>query len=391
MKDLLLSLLCLCVVFVVHAQQNKFTVLNRAYIFPHQAQHVHGSSIVELPSGNLLATWFQGSGERGADDVKIMGAKYNMATQKWGSAYLLADTEGLPDCNPVFFMHQQKLYLVWIAVQANRWENSVLKFRRASDFEGNEVKWEWQDNILLKPGDDFVAAVKKRFKELPAQHHAWAEYAPRYDAQIMQATEDPTKRAFGWMTRIKPLILKSGRILLPIYSDGFNFSMIAFSDSHGESWKYSEPIVGRGNIQPALIENSKGEILAYMRDSGDDPALLQSSISKDKGLTWAVNKELPVKSTASVDVLKLGKNNWILLTNDMDEGRARLSLYQSKDEGANWNSIGIIVEDKNKVGRFSYPAMILAENGHIHITYSHHKEPNSKTIEHVIIDAKSIQ
>ncbi|WP_293934795.1 sialidase family protein [Sphingobacterium sp. UBA6645] len=391
MKEILLTMTLLILAYTVQAQQNKFKVLERNFIFPHQSLHVHGSSIVELPSGDLLSTWFEGSGERGSDDVKIMGAKYKQATKRWGSPYVLADTEGLPDCNPVLFMHRNKLFLVWIAVQANRWENSVLRFRRSAEFEGDEVKWEWQDNILLKPGDDFVAAVKARFKELPPRNHAWAEYAPRYDAQIIQATEDPTKRAFGWMTRIKPLILSSGRILLPVYSDGFNFSMIAFSDSNGESWNYSEPIVGRGNIQPALIDNSKGEIVAYMRDSGDDPALLQQSVSKDQGKSWSVNKEFNVKSTASVDVLKLDRSNWILLTNDNEEGRARLSLYQSTDEGASWQSIGIIVEDKTKVGRFSYPAMIADSKGSIHITYSHHKAPNSKSIEHVVIDRKSIQ
>ena len=32
-------------------------------IFPLVSQHVHGSTIVELPNGDLLAAWFQGSGE----------------------------------------------------------------------------------------------------------------------------------------------------------------------------------------------------------------------------------------------------------------------------------------------------------------------------------------
>jgi hypothetical protein len=42
-------------------------------IFPMQGDHVHGSSIVALPNGDFLTAWFQGSGERTADDVKIMG------------------------------------------------------------------------------------------------------------------------------------------------------------------------------------------------------------------------------------------------------------------------------------------------------------------------------
>ena len=47
---------------------------NASEIFPLVNEHVHGSTIVELPNGDLLAAWFQGSGERWADDVRIMGA-----------------------------------------------------------------------------------------------------------------------------------------------------------------------------------------------------------------------------------------------------------------------------------------------------------------------------
>ena len=40
-------------------------------IFPVQDQHAHGSTLVELPNGDLLVGWFQGSGERWAYDVVI--------------------------------------------------------------------------------------------------------------------------------------------------------------------------------------------------------------------------------------------------------------------------------------------------------------------------------
>ena len=38
--------------------------LDTKYIFPFQDLHVHSSSIVELPGGDLLCCWFEGSGER---------------------------------------------------------------------------------------------------------------------------------------------------------------------------------------------------------------------------------------------------------------------------------------------------------------------------------------
>ena len=36
-------------------------------IFPLVSKHVHGSTIVELPNGDLMAAWFQGSGEIGGE------------------------------------------------------------------------------------------------------------------------------------------------------------------------------------------------------------------------------------------------------------------------------------------------------------------------------------
>ncbi len=390
MKRIYIAFLCMTCYTLAFGQQSRFEVVDRSFIFPFQGQHVHGSSIVELTDGNLLAAWFQGAGERTADDVKIMGAKYSSKEKKWGTPYILADTEGIPDCNPVLFLHKGKLHLVWIAVQANRWEYSILRVKNSTDFKKEQVNWTWQDNILLKPDEHFVDEVKRRFKELPSTGHGWAEYAPRYDDMVIKASEDLMKRSFGWMTRIKPLLLSTGRLLLPIYSDGLNFSLMAYSDDDGEHWKSSLPVVGRGNIQPTLIENSKGEIIAYMRDTGDKPALLHTSVSKDQGLSWTASQEIDIPSTASVEAVKVRQNNWLLLVNDTEDGRHRLSLYQSKDEGKSWNSLGPIVEDKTTTGRFSYPAMIVTSNGMVHLTYSHHKAGETKSIEHVIINPKSI-
>ena len=54
-------------------RNEKKAIISEEIIFPLQNEHTHGSSIVMLPNGDLLAAWFQGSGERSADDVRIMG------------------------------------------------------------------------------------------------------------------------------------------------------------------------------------------------------------------------------------------------------------------------------------------------------------------------------
>ena len=68
-------------------------------IFPLEHWHNHGSSIVELPNGDLLVAWFHGSGERRSDDVRIMGARRRAGGTVWSEPFLLADTPGFPDTN----------------------------------------------------------------------------------------------------------------------------------------------------------------------------------------------------------------------------------------------------------------------------------------------------
>ena len=158
----------------------KVTPVSSMLIFPPQEKHTHGSSIVSLPNGDFLCAWFMGSGERTADDVKIMGARLQKGSKAWSPPFLLADTYNIPDCNPVLFINKSgMLFLVWIAVEANKWEYSILRFKTSNDYlKSGAPVWNWQDNILLKPGDNFATEAAARFKELPDNKAGWSAYAP---------------------------------------------------------------------------------------------------------------------------------------------------------------------------------------------------------------------
>lgn len=377
--------------YAVNAQNKEF-IVSEQLIFPPQHEHAHGSSIVILPNGDKLAAWFQGSGERTADDVRIMGSRLKKGAKSWTKPFLMADTKNLPDCNPVLFLNKNnKLFLVWIAVQANRWEHSILRFRTSTkyDTEGAPA-WEWQDNILLKPDDVFAKEVKAKFDDLPENHAGWAEYAPLYDDMIIEASKDLPKRSTGWMTRIKPLILDDGKILLPLYSDGYNFSMVAISEDHGESWRPSLPIVGRGPIQPALVQKQNGDIVALMRDSGDPPPRVHLSISSDQGESWSASVKTEIPNTASVELLRLADGKWAFLGNDIEDGRYRVSLYISEDEGASWKWKERIEDHDKNGGSYSYPCLIQDDQGLLHMTYSYRTGETEKSIKYVVVDPKKI-
>ena len=395
MLKLIVVILILLTVGVQAQKKNSYkSIVREELIFTPKNEHSHGSSIVALPNGDLLACWFQGSGERNADDVRIMGARLVNGQSKWEKPFVMADTPGLPDCNPVLFLNKQnKLFLVWIAVQGNRWEGSILRTRTTTDYFGvGAPKWQWQDNILLKPGKDFVEEVEKQFDAMPELHHGWAEYAPKYDDMIIEATKNSVLRSIGWMTRIKPLILESGRIILPLYSDGYNFSLCAISDDNGDSWRPSKPIVGRGPIQPALALRKNGDIVAYMRDSGDAPPRVHKSISHDNGESWDYTVKTDIPNTASVELLALKDGRWAFVGNDIMDGRYRVVLMLSDDEGETWKWKEYLENgDKDGGVSYSYPSLIQTPDGMLHITYSSRTGENEKSIKHLVVDADKIK
>ncbi|MEP7145117.1 MAG: exo-alpha-sialidase [Ferruginibacter sp.] len=371
----------------------KVQTVFESLLFPVQPQHTHGSSIVALPNGDILAAWFQGSGERTADDVKIMGARLKKGGTVWSAPFEMADTYGLPDCNPVLFLNSHdKLFLVWIAVQAHRWECSLLRFRTAVNYnEPGAPVWNWQDNILLAPKDSFATETTVKFKQLTPNTSGSGAYAPKYDDMIVEASKDPAKRSTGWMTRIKPLRLAGGRLLLPLYSDGFNMSMVAISDDDGNTWRASLPIVGRGNVQPALVQKKNGNISAFMRDNGDEPPRVQTSESTDRGQSWSGAKKSTIPNTASVELLAMKDGRWAFVGCDEEDGRYRLSLYLSDDEGASWKWKRLLENEPKGKGSFSYPCLIQPADGLLRISYSYSLDSSGEAIKYVVIDPKSIR
>ena len=329
MKEKLSLVFLILITATLTAQKPKSVLL-----FPLQDKHVHSSGIVELPNGDLLTCWFEGSGERKANDVVVNGSRLKKGETKWSESFLMADSPGQPDCNPILFLNKSdKLFLVWIVVQANRWETSILKVKTTNDYKNAGAPiWEWQDILLLKPGVEFAERVKLQFEKNTKDDLAWAEYALPYEEMLIEAAKDPKKRETGWMPRTHPTILENGKILLPLYSDGFNFGLIAISEDDGKTWKSSLPIIGRGLNQPSLIIRNDGTIDAYMRDDGDAPGRIMMSHSEDEGYSWtyAQKSEIP-NPGASIEVLKLKNGNWLLVYNDVDNGRHSLAAAISDE------------------------------------------------------------
>ncbi len=360
-------------------------------IFPLQAKHVHSSSVVECPNGDLMCAWFSGSGERVTPDVEIRGARLKRGDAAWSDVFPMADTPNLPDHNPVLFITpQQELWLFWIVVPADRWEDSLLRVRMARDYMSDgPPKWYWQDLLLLKPGDRFAKEMAKGFDQLrrtlPA-HDPRQRMIAAYAARLRRQSRDKSRRQRGWMTRCHLVVLPSGRILLPLYSDGFLACLMAISDDQGKSWRASAPIIGAGLNQPSVVRRRDGTLLAYMREEEDLKHRVLLSESHDDGETWslAVSTDLP-NPNSSLEALVLRDGRWVLVYNDSEVDRHTLLLALSDDEGHTWLWRRHL--ENTPGGRFHYPSIIQTRDGRINLTYTYQPGPRTgKSIKHVTLD-----
>ena len=131
-------------------------------VFPPDPKHNHAPGIVECPNGDLLASWYRGSGERSADDVAVLGARRKKGESAWSEPFLMADHPEFPDCNTCMMVDGKgRLWLFWPLIIANTWESCLTNFRVSSDYAGpGAPKWEREGIIFLKPADFRDEALK---------------------------------------------------------------------------------------------------------------------------------------------------------------------------------------------------------------------------------------
>jgi predicted neuraminidase len=391
-------------------------------IFPYQDEHVHGSTVVQLPNGDILAAWFQGSGERWADDVRIMGARQVSGDTAWSETFLMADVRGFPDINPALFLDQeQRLWLLWYPVLANQWETSIPMYRLSEDYEkpGAPV-WDWQEVLFVKPGDktergiqpddSFVKAVAAQLTEyetylketlMPGMPDSvkkilsaeWEKYKLKLDSlskgknmirsgRIREGDKEisaelgyPLTRRIGWQTKNKA-VFSGQRMIVPLYSDGLDCTLFALTDDGGKNWTFSNPVLGGAGIQATIAAKKDGTLAAYLRDNGPPPQRMQRTESTDNGLTWSIPKDDMLPNPGSgFDMVTLQNGDWLIVFNDQEDGRFDLSVAISDDDGKSWKWKKQIEHDgrKEKPTSSHYPSVIAGGDGKIHVVYSYHR------------------
>lgn len=290
----------------------------------------HASTIVELPRGDLLSSWFGGTRE-GAPDVAIWMSR--RTSSGWSAPREAAREPTVATYNPVLFHTADNL--LWLYY---KFGNSPGTWSAAREYSADEgASW---------------SAVE----HLPA-----GLYGP---------------------IRAKPLVLRDGTILsgTSVESYGSWACWIERSSDNGRSWTRIGPIAApssiasrppepgkpHGIIQPSLIDMGDRHIRLYARSTKNIGRICQSD-SFDNGLSWsAVTATSLPNPNSGIDAVRLRDNRLVMIYNNTTSGRTPLNLAVS-DTGQQWRNFRDL---ETNPGEYSYPALIQAQNGDLLITYT---------------------
>jgi predicted neuraminidase len=296
----------------------------------------HASTIVEVSEGRFLCAWFGGSRE-GQPDVGIWLAEF--AGGAWSPPRLVASDPEQPCWNPALF-HTRA--------------GETLLFYKAGPRPSN-----WSG--LLKRSID--------------GGRTWSE-AEWLPAGIL----GPIKN--------KPVELETGGIVCGSSVESWRLwaCWCEITPDAGRTWSKHGPIQvpGRpyGIIQPAALDLGGGHIRFLCRSHGMRRIVCADSL--DGGRTWgdAFLTSLP-NPGSGIDATRLADGRVALIYNHTETDRTPLNVAASEDGGDTWTP-PLVLEDEP--GEYSYPAIIQASDGSIHMTYTWRREQ----IKHAVISPSEL-
>lgn len=305
----------------------------------------HASTIVETRTG-LVAAWFGGTRERNPD-VGIWVSRRD--SSGWSDPVEVAngiqpDGTRHPCWNPVLFQPSGGPLVLFYKVgpSPDAWWGLV----RTSTDEGRS----WSAATRLPDG--ILGPIRAKPIEL---------------AKGVMLAGSSTEND-GWIVHMER------------YSGDWSASSLGAASS----WLKSAPVntaAQFGAIQPTILVHSPTSIQILCRTR---EKVIAESWSEDGGRTWGAMKGTTLPNpSAGIDAVKLADGRFLLVYNPTATGRAKLDIAVSAD-GRSWTH-AVTLEDSP--GEYSYPAMIQARDGKVHVTYTWRRE----RIKHVVIDPRQVR
>ena len=184
----------------------------------------------------------------------------------------------------------------------------------------------------------------------------------------------------------KPVRLADGTILSPSSTesnDKPSLWRVHFerSSDGGRTWSIVRPSIEAGApelqaIQPSILVHAGGKLQAVGRTRSQR---VFETWSEDGGKSWSALRltSLPNPS-AGTDAVTLKDGRHLIVYNHTPKGRTPLNIAVSQD-GVTWQAALVL---ESEPGEYSYPAVIQAADGKVHVTYTWKRQ----RVRHVVID-----
>lgn len=183
----------------------------------------------------------------------------------------------------------------------------------------------------------------------------------------------------------KPVQLANGDILAPSSTEDDGWKVhFERSPDLGQSWSLTPPVNdGRtlGAIQPSILHHADGTLQAVGRTRQGKIFTIES---RDAGASWGRMSLLDLPNPNSgIDAVTLADGRQLLVYNHTARGRGVLNVAVSND-GVHWMAALVLENEPGE--EFSYPAVIQASDGLVHITYTWKRQK----VRHVVVDPSKL-
>ncbi len=339
----------------VPAQVGEHGIVSADFIYPlegRQTPECHASTIVETPHG-LAAAWFGGTHENNPD-VGIWVSRHDGTT--WQRPSLVVDgSEG-----------EKQDYACWNPVLFQPQDGPLMLFYKV----GLNPRMWWGALVTSKDGGASWSTPQR----LGTSSKLFSEN---------QHLLGPVKN--------KPYQLEDGSILCPSSTENegwrVHFEVADKIEADGKAnWKVIGPLQAGEEldaIQPSILQHQNGRLQIVCRTK---QGVLGTSWSEDNGMSWGPMLSLPLPNPNSgTDAVTLKDGRHLLVYNHtlrtpQANGRQILNIALSEN-GEQWRTVVTLENEANSAG-YSYPAVIQASDGKVHVTYTWRRI----TIKHVVLD-----
>jgi predicted neuraminidase len=311
--------------------------------------HCHASTIAETAGGAFLAAWFGGTHE-GHPDVSIWLARCTAGT--WAPPVRVARVAGVPLWNPVLFRDAHDTLWLWYKVGPTiaAWTGVYMQSR------DDGRTWSAPTYLpagLLGPAKNKPITLSNGDILCGTSAETWSSWSCWVE---ISADGGKTWSKHG------PIALSSA---LPGAADVTPEPSSAVWDS--ASNQLVLPHNFAGVIQPTVWEHAPGRLKMFMRSTRQVGRVCEAS-SDDMGRTWSPARPTDLLNPNSgLDGLRLADGRIVLAYNPSESTRSPLATALSRDNGRTWYARRLL---ETEPGEFSYPSIIQARDGRLHMTYT---------------------